>query len=377
MRIGLDVRMMALDAFRTRGMGRYVTQLSAALSELDQQNQYVMLTSCQQDLIGQHESYSVGELPTYSKTGMWTQHVQFPETATRAHLDLVHFPFSEYAPARPVRGTKAVLTVCDLIRFQNFPHTFKYSLAEKLYKRALRSADAIITISTYVRNEVEAYLGKVDVPVAAIHLGVNTTVFRPIDSATASIFVRERFGIPMPFILYTGGFDGRKQVADLVRVFHALIQEAKIPHTLVLVGRIAAYESFVEILRSIVGYKLQGRVIFTDYVADTELVQLYNAADVFAFPSSAEGFGLPLLEAMACGTPVIAFRNTSIPEIADDAATLVEPQDWNTYTHTLLGILSNQGAKLQQSAHEIERASQFTWHTTARQTLAVYQQLAG
>lgn len=219
---------------------------------------------------------------------------------------------------------------------------------------------------------VQDYLGSDYPPIIAIPLGVDLERFRCLDRTGATLRMQTRFGIPMPFILYAGGFDGRKQVAKLVYTFRDLIHQTKIPHTLILAGRMEAYESFIEVMRAIVECRLQGRVVLTDYVSDDELVQLYNAADVFAFPSSGEGFGLPLLEAMACGTPIAAFRNSSIPEVVGDAGILAADGDWNEYTQNLKTLLEEPNMRATLSQRGQARASKFTWEVTARKTLGVY-----
>lgn len=375
MLIGLDVRMLALQVFRVRGVGRYVTELVNHLKQVDCENEYALLTSTQDYLPWQENLVQVGPFPTYSKNGFWEGQLRLPLTLARQNLNLVHFPFAEIAPAWTMPGQKMVLTVHDLMRFQELPKHFKESLFYKFFQRALRSADAIITVSEYVKNQVTELLGKNHPPVTAILHGVDHKCFRVYPRDVAFAHVAERFEITGPFILYTGGFDGRKQVAKLVHTFHDLIHQAKISHTLVLAGRMEAYESFIELMRAIVECRLQGRVIFTDYVSDDELVQLYNAADVFAFPSSGEGFGLPLLEAMACGTPIVTFRNSSIPEVVGDAGILAADGDWNEYTQNLQRLLKEPGVRDMLSLRGQARASMFTWDVTARKTLGVYANL--
>ena len=202
-------------------------------------------------------------------------------------------------------------------------------------------------------------------------------VFGVQDRTIAARRVSERLDICEPFILYTGGFDTRKQIAELIRVYYELIISQRIPHLLVLVGRVETYPSFTAIIREIARLHLQKRVIITDYVSDEDLVALYNAADAFVFPSAAEGFGLPPLEAMACGTPVIAFDNSSIPEVVGDGGLLVSDGDWVAFTEMLRKVLQNEIGREHISERAIQHADTFSWERTARQTMDIYQQVLG
>ena len=372
MRIGLDVRMLMLEAFQTRGIGRYVDRLINMVPHVAPNHEYVLLIT---DTFPKYLSYdlpsvSVGQMPTYSKRGLWIQHIHFPLQIAKVNISAIHFPFAEVAPCWHWPKQKVILTVPDLIRFES--STVKDSIFRTLYRKGLQSASAIIAISDYVKAQIKEFTKGICSPVTTIHLGVESSVFRPLNAKENVHATKAKYGIHGPYLLYTGGYDSRKQVADLIRVFYTLIHEAKIPHHLVLVGRIMASPSFVDAMRQIIHCRLSDRVIFTDYISDEDLVHLYNGAEVFVFPSSAEGFGLPLLEAMACGTPVVAFHNTSIPEVVGNAGVLVTNGDWDDYAHALLRLLSNDVERQKLSIQGLARSRKFTWKETARQTLELY-----
>ena len=375
MRIGLDVRMLALDAFRTRGMGRYVRCLLDELLHLDREREYVLLTADSSSNCSKHNLSCVplGGMPSFSKRGLWTQHVQFPLRLITKNLPLIHFLFAEIAPLWCGPNCSAILTVHDFVRFEQSTSSRKASISKTLYRRTLQSAVAIITVSHYVNEQVSAFVGDTGLPpVFTIHHGARSNQFHPVDRFKAISFVQDRYGIQAPYLLYTGGYDTRKQVAQLVQAYSALVNESALPHLLVLAGRMKASASFVEVIHQIAECKLFGRVVFTDYVTDEELLYLYNGADVFVFPSASEGFGLPLLEAMACGTPIIAFRNTAIPEVVDNAGILIADGDWDAYVHALLCLLSDDAKRHELKMRGLERSKMFTWEKTAQQTLGVY-----
>jgi glycosyltransferase involved in cell wall biosynthesis len=296
---------------------------------------------------------------------LWEQ-VALPVALARAGADLHHgmgfsLPLGDFRPA--------VVTIYDL-SFLRFPDRFKS--ANRLYLTAItrlaaRRARRVIAISESTRAEVEALLG---VPAERIDVAMPGVGhhFRPLSPKQVEAF-RHRNGLPERFILYLGTLEPRKNLETLLHAFAALPQK-DVP--LVLVGgRGWLYHAIEDTIEEL---NLRPRVTMPGYVADEMLPLWYNAATVFAYPSLYEGFGLPLLEAMACGTPVVAADTTSLPEVVgrEGAGILLPPDDRDAWCHALGTLLDDDEHRRELFIRGRKRAADFSWHRTALQTVASY-----
>jgi glycosyltransferase involved in cell wall biosynthesis len=235
--------------------------------------------------------------------------------------------------------------------------------------RFLRAADAVIAVSECTKRDAIRFYRIPEEKITVIYEGVNPR-FRPA-SPEAIAAVRARYGLPERFILYVGTIEPRKNLTTLLEAFHHLL--ATYDLRLVIVGKKGwLYERFFRRLREL---GLENRVLFTGYVPDEDLPAIYSAADLFVFPSLYEGFGLPVLEAMACGTPVICSNTSSLPEVAGDAALLVDPTDARALTGAMEQVLTNERLWATLRAKGMERARGFTWEKAAYRTWEVYQQV--
>ena len=205
--------------------------------------------------------------------------------------------------------------------------------------------------------------------VTVIHQGVSG-FFRPSDEADV-LRVREKLGLPERFVLYLGTLEPRKNLPRLIRAFSHIADE--VPHSLVIAGgkgwRVG---KAVEIPSS-----LEDRVLLTGFVPGADLPALYSAAEVFAYPSLYEGFGLPVVEAMACGTPVLTSSVASLPEVAGDAALLVDPLSEEGMARVLKRLCEDDALRESLSSEGLERASLYSWDGCARAVLGVYESVAG
>lgn len=240
--------------------------------------------------------------------------------------------------------------------------------------RTIRRTSHIITISEHSASEI---VNKLHVPRARITttlLAAATNYVRQSDTVRAA-FSPAAMGINTPFVLAVGNLQPRKNLLRLIaayaRMTHAHPERKE---QLVLVGKAQWRET--ELSQLIRDLGIADRVIFTGYVSDDDLISLYNHAAAFAYPSLYEGFGLPVLEAMACGAPVLTSNVTSIPEVAGDAALLVDPTDTDAIANGLFTILQDTALQARLSALGLEQARRFTWRSTAEATLAVYQAAA-
>ncbi len=233
--------------------------------------------------------------------------------------------------------------------------------------RFLRQARAIITISENTRRDVcRVYRVPTD-KLHVIYPGVDKRFARPPTLPTHAF--RERYALPERFILYVGTIEPRKNLATLLEALrHAALKEIK----LVIAGNKGWLHA--DTLERIKKLGLGEQVRLIGFVPDEDLPSLYGLAEAFAFPSLYEGFGLPVLEAMGCGTPVICSNTSSLPEVAGDAALLVAPTDVHGWVQVLQQITSNSTLRNELRYRGFAQAARFTWETTARQTLEVYRQ---
>jgi glycosyltransferase involved in cell wall biosynthesis len=238
-------------------------------------------------------------------------------------------------------------------------------------RASARSADAIIAVSESTRADSIRLLGIPGEKIIATPLGVDPA-FRPIRDLESLDVVRQRYNLPDRFILYVGLVEPRKNLSGLIRAYRSAL-EGGIAHRLVVVGRFGW--SYQQVLDEIEALGLQERVQFTGYIPQADLPIVYNLASLFVYPTLYEGFGLPALEAMACGTPVVTSNVASLPEIIGEAGVLIPPGDQQALSQALQDVLSDPGLQTHLAIKGPQQASQFTWERTARQTLQVYRQV--
>jgi glycosyltransferase involved in cell wall biosynthesis len=209
--------------------------------------------------------------------------------------------------------------------------------------------------------------------VRVIYLG-HSPAFRPIADATELARIRARYALPDRFILYLGTIEPRKNLVMLLDAYEMLRTRDEAAPPLVLAGRPGW--RCEPVLRRGRERGLEGQVRFTDWVADDDLPAIVNAAAAFVYPSLYEGFGLPPLEAMACGTPVLCSNTSSLPEVVGDGGLLLDPHDARAWAAALARVLSDECLRADLRARGLAQARQFSWERTARETLAVYHSLA-
>lgn len=289
----------------------------------------------------------------------------------RGRCDLLHG--TAFALPLAWKGP-AVVTIFDL-SFLRYPACFNRS--NRVYltistRIAARRARRVLTISQHARREVVELLGVPAARVLTTYCAVDSR-FRPLPRAEVEAFRSQR-GLPERFILYLGTLEPRKNVSTLLRAYARLRREWRQAPDLVLAG--SRGWLYQDLFRIIEEHGLRPHVLLPGYVDGREQPLWYNAAAVFAYPSLYEGFGLPPLEAMACGTPVVASNASSLPEVVGEAGLLVPPLDETALASNLRRVLENDelAARLREAGRE--RAAQFSWRRMARETLQCYEEAA-
>ncbi len=357
------------------GIGRYAVELLRALAALPHSHQIVLLTTEPEDrhgLWGQFEHHALPGcrlLPALMTVG----NLMLSQVAWRHQLDVIHDPNGIAPFLGPRAGIPRIVTIHDTFAYVH-PETHN-RLDNVRYRWQLpytaRRADAVITVSECSRHDLMCYLGLEAKHVHVIPEGVDPR-FKPIADDGARQAVLARYRITPPYLLYVGGINARK---NIVRLFEAYtrVRESQPDVTLVIGGK-RQWQTH-EIDATFRRLDLASHVHFTGYVDDADLPALYSAADAFVFPSLYEGFGIPPLEAMACGTPVVTSNVSSLPEVVGDAALTVDPYDVAGLAAAIGRVLADTALRADLRQRGIERAAQFTWERTARETLAIYEQV--
>jgi glycosyltransferase involved in cell wall biosynthesis len=369
---------IAIDAHavgtRLAGNETYIANLVEALAEIDSKNTYTLYVTRREAV----ERFR-GRWPNFEvrRTLPHTPLVRIPLTfeleLRRRPVDLLHVQFT----APPFAPCPVVTTVHDLA-FEHIPETFNrrsWMQMRLTVRRTVRRAAHVITPSEFSRRDVIETYGVAPERVTVTHEAA-APHFRPAD-ATEIEKVRQTYGIRGDYILAVGSIQPRKNLARLFAAYSALRRARlsdKLP-ALVLVGKKAWL--YGETLRAVEREGIGDRTVFTGYVSERDLPALYTGALCFVYPSYFEGFGLPVLEAMRCGAPVLAGDRTSLPEVVGDAGLLVDPFDTGALSSALARLIDDPALRADLRERGLARAHTFDWRATARATLRVYERATG
>lgn len=298
----------------------------------------------------------------------------YPWAAREAQGDINHVVDHSYGHLLHLMDPRRTIVTCHdltpLVRRHELPQpSVGLALWDWAFRGMLKAA-RIITVSENTRQDLLRFSDYPSDRIAVIYEGVADR-FRVVDDPVKLSMVRERYGLPgTPFLLHLGHCQERKNIKGLLQAL-ALLRSRGYNVTLAQVGgRFSPQQR-----RLIERLGLAEAVVQVPYAADDDLPALYNLADVFVFPSFYEGFGLPPLEAMACGTPVVCSNAASLPEVVGDAALTVAPDDIEGMAAAIARVLDDPALAGDLRRRGLERAQQFTWERTARETMAVYRDL--
>jgi glycosyltransferase involved in cell wall biosynthesis len=270
-----------------------------------------------------------------------------------------------------------VVSVHD-VSFLEHPEYFTPDRAWQLrwtVRRTVRSAVRVLTGSEFSRASILKAYGDLDEDKVVVVPNASAREFRPIPRETAAVVVRTRFGIAAPFVLSVGDLQPRKNHIGLIRAFARLVRaHPQLKQRLVLVGKETWFADRVQQAARESG--VSDRIDFIGFVSDRDLLQLYNACDLFVFPSFYEGFGLPVLEAMACARAVACSSLTALPEVVDGAAILFDPYSIDEIVRAMADLLLDAELRSRTQRLGLQRAAHFSWDKTARRTLEVFYEVA-
>ena len=368
MRVGIDARLVY---YHQAGIARYCLQLVRALAEIDKEDQFVIFQSRRDrhQLVSQHN---------FQTKALWTpSHHPLEQPLLSIELrftplDVLHSP--DFIPPMR-RRCRSIITIHDLA-FLLYPQTLTKGSARYYGQidEAVRHTDHIIAVSESTRRDIVRLLGVPESMITVVYEAPRR-FFHRLPDVDLRPRLQRRFGLHRDFVLFVGTIEPRKNVPTLLSAFQQLLDHYHPELDLVLAG---APGWLTDEVRGLVGRMgLEGHVFFLGRVSDEELVWLYNSARMFVWPSLYEGFGLPPLEAMACGTPVIVSNVSSLPEIVGDAGLLVDPTNVDELTVAMWRLLSDEVLRQELIAKGYKRAACFSWERAARETLDLYRRVAG
>lgn len=369
MRVGLDAHMIGA---RETGNETYVRGLIGALPGVAPDLRYVLYTASP-DLARQGLSDApVARTRLLRPASPWIRlPIGLPLAARRDRLDVLHVTY--HAPPRS--PCRTVVTVHDL-SFMAFPNTFgprDLLVLSTLVPLSARRARAVIVPSEHTRRDLIRAYGLPPDKIVVTPEAADAR-FSPSEDAGADRAVVRRLGLVRPYILALGTLQPRKNFERLVEAYAALRRSGRTDHHLVIVGK--AGRAAARLRERIARLGLEERVHLRGYLAAADVPAVYRAATCFVFPSLYEGFGLPVLEAMACGTPVIASNQAAVPEVAGDAAVLVDPYRVGELAGAIERVLADPALRARLRAGGLARAATFSWEETARRTAEVYRAAA-
>ncbi|MGC8786841.1 MAG: glycosyltransferase family 4 protein [Anaerolineae bacterium] len=388
MRIGIDY---TSAVHQGAGIGRYTRQLVTALLELDQQNEYVLLVAGRARTPKVESISPTAAVPLLNRKNypnlrvimlplserfwaiLWHRlHVPLWVELFTGKLDVFHSP--DFALS-PVYKARTIVTVHDLsfLRVPQCSYPALQAYLRRVVPASVCRAGMVLADSECTKSDVIELLGVEATRVKVIYAGVGQE-FHRVEDVERLAAVRTRYRLPARFMLGLGTLQPRKNFERLIEAYTLMRQRIDAETKLVIAGSLGwMYEGIFEKAREL---GLQEAVCFPGYIADEDLPALYSMADLFVFPSLYEGFGLPPLEAMACGTPVITSNVSSLPEVVGDAAWMVDPLDVRALADAMQRVLSDAALRRQMIARGLLQARRFTWEQAARQLRDVYEQVA-
>ncbi len=376
MHIAINAHLLShTQSFRRAGVSHYIEQLLQHLAQIDQKNRYQIYTTrgLTQAALNLPPNFTVAASfwPTINPRVRipWEQ-LLAPLLLRKIKADLFHGTLNVVPLASPI---PTVVTIHDLA-FIQFPQTFRpYN---RIYldfatRMSVKRASRILAVSEHTKREVVGILG---IPAERIVVTYDAVRqhFVPPAPTTLEAF-RAKYELPAQFILYVGTLEPRKNLLTLLEAYHKVAQVSNVP---LLVGGGKGWMNG-PLFKRLEELGLREKVKFVGYLAEEELPLWYAAATIFVFPSIYEGFGMPPLEAMACGTPVITSNSSSLPEVVGPAGITVAPMDVEGWAKAILDLLKDKALRAELRERGFRQAQAFSWRTTAEKTLKVYEEVLG
>lgn len=360
MKVGIDARMINYS-----GIGRYIRSLLNEYSKMPGAGELFIFGDLKELAKYKHFKVKKSTAPIYSIG----EQISLPLRIRK--LPIFHSP--HYNAPLFYRG-KLIVTIQDIIHIK-FPEYLQsrkaYLYARYMYRHVTEKAARLITASEHTKSDLVECFSVSREKIKVIPFGVGEE-FHPVEDEDLISSFRKKYDLPQKFILYVGNLKSHKNLSVLLKAFDLLRREKKIEESLVLTtgGKPAN-----ELVREASDKGMERWVNFLPFIPDEELPLLYNCAKVFTFPSLYEGFGLPPLEAMASGVPVVCSNAASLPEVIGEAAIMCDPGDYEAFADGICRLLADDSLRSKLIIEGRKRAKLFSWAETAKKTIAVYREL--
>ena len=356
------------------GVGRYTSNLSRSILKTSSKNDYYLYTpgrvgkTARSNIEGTDFEKPAVSIQNNTLRILWEQMV-LPMYSRKDRLDLFHY--TDHALSLLFRKCPIIITVHDIayLRLPNLLNTSRKVYKKNILQISIRKAKIIIADSYATKEDIIEYFGIREEKIRVIHLGVESR-FRPINNVED---FRLKNNLPSKMILNVGTLEPRKNVVSLIKAFRKLREMGFEDVKLVIAGNKGWL--YQEIFKEVGQSGLKQEILFLGVVRDKDLPLLYNCADIFVYPSLYEGFGLPPLEAMACGVPVITSNTSSLPEVIGDAGIMVDPTDINSLCESMYILLKDKELWNRMRNMGLERSKLFSWDNTAEKILKVYDEV--
>lgn len=370
MLISIDAR--GATWYAGTGIGTYTRQVLKHLLYMDRANDYYLFWSGRDyESFKKYQNVQVS-ISSRKHHRFWEQYY-IPDILKNKKVDLYHVPQNGIGLSQN-KNSLYVATIHDLIPYV-MPETVGRGYLTKFISQMpqiVSSIDKIITVSEWSKKDIMRIFGVPEEKVKVTYLAADD-MFVPMDKVTSQKHIQENYNIDKDFILYLGGFSPRKNVKSILVAFSRIYKDLSKNYKIVIIGSAKDDHQFLTKLAQSLG--IGDNVFFTGYVPYEDLPYFYNAADVFVYPSLYEGFGLPTLEAMCCGTPTITSNVSSIPEVVGDGALMINPFDTEELSKAMAEVIENNSLKADLISRGFERSENFKWEKTAYETLKAYEEV--
>ncbi|XZJ13835.1 glycosyltransferase family 4 protein [Clostridium perfringens] len=372
MKICIDGR--AATLYRGTGIGNYTYQIINNLHQIDFLNEYNILTPEASSLkLPKKNKFNYLSSSTNDKKNFW-EFINTKNPKENIIGDVYHIPQNGIGFSKP-NDIKTVITLHDIIPMKmpdTVSETFLKIFNENI-QNILDNTDGIITVSNFSKEDISKTFSYPKEKIFVTHLAAEE-IYTPLNKFHSSQYLKKHYGIDRNFLLYVGGFSPRKNILGLIEAFNLVKNSYKRDLKLVIIGtKGPSYEIY---RKKVDELNLSSSVIFTGFIPIDDMPIFYSASKALVYPSFYEGFGLPPIECMACGTPVIASNLTSMPEVCQDAALLVDPYDVDEIKENILTLLNNPKFYSLMIYKGLSHSSKFNWKKTAYNTLEVYKHIS-
>lgn len=370
MKIGIDGR--AATWYQGTGIGTYTNQLIQSLNNVDSHNDYLIFTPQCNSIKPLKSNFRIELTDSASYNSFW-DNVNVPNILNNTDIELYHVPQNGVGLSENIK-CKKVITLHDIIPLR-MPETVSdryLRIFNNELPKILKSCDGIITVSNFSKNDIAK---EFNFPLENIYVTplAAEDIYKPMSKCKSKDLIIKKYGIQEDFILYVGGFSPRKNILGLIEAYSNLSAKLRETFKLVITGRKGpSYDKYKNRAEEL---HVSNNVIFTDFIPAEDMPLFYNATEVLVYPSFYEGFGLPPIEAMACGTPVIASNVTSLPEVCYESALFIDPNDIDSLSYDIERVLSNSLLRLTMVKKSLTRNKAFSWNKTALDTISAYKSI--